>query len=148
MNSETISIIFQSITLLAVFAALWQLILHSKKMHRDTEMVFIQRYWQIMDRKSPTFVIEGKPNAADELVILAYLRLCEDEFDHRRLGKIPRATWRAWQEAMRAQLSDSHYAEVLKKTEPQYPGVRQVLAGPADFDPQPHSRFVQILAGN
>ena len=148
MNAETINIIFQSITLLAVFAAIWQLFLRSKKMHRDTEMIFIQRYWLIMDRKSPQFVIEGKPTPADELIILQYLRLCEAEVDHRRLGKIPRETWIPWQDAMREQLKEPHFAEVLAKTSPQFPGVRTVLSSPSDYDPHPQNRFMQFLRGH
>lgn len=148
MSAETISIIFQSITLLAVFAALWQLILRSRKMHRDTEMVFVRRYWQIQDRKSPEFVIEGKPNPADQLVILQYLGLCEDEIDHRRLGKIPRDTWMLWQKAIREQVADPHVALVLKKSAPKFPSIREVLASPENFDPHPHSRFVQWLRGH
>lgn len=147
MKPETINIIFQSITLLAVVAAIWQLLLHSKKMHRDTEMSLVQRYWEIMDRKSPQFVIEGKPLAADELVILQYLGLCEDEIDHRRLGKITRSTWMSWQDAMREQLSNPHFNEVLEKTAPLFGGVRELLASPPSYDPHPHSRFVQILQG-
>jgi hypothetical protein len=148
MNAETINIIFQSITLLAVFAAVWQLFLRSKKMHRDTEMIFVQRYWLIMDRKSPQFVIKGKPTASDELNMLQYLRLCEDEVDHRRLGKIPRDTWMPWQEAMREQPAEPHYANVLEKTYPQFPGVRTVLASSADYDPHPQNRFIQFLRGH
>jgi hypothetical protein len=148
MNAETINIIFQSITLLAVFAAVWQLFLRSKKMHRDTEMIFVQRYWLIMDRKSPQFVIEGKPTASDELIILQYLRLCEDEYDHRRLGKIPRDTWLPWQEAMREQLAEPHYAAVLEKTKPLFPGVREMLASQEGYDPHPQNRFIQFLRGH
>ncbi|MDH6240061.1 hypothetical protein [Aurantimicrobium minutum] len=148
MSNETISIIFQSITLLAVFAAVWQLFLRSTAMHRGMEMAFVQRYWEIMDRRSPQLVIDCKPTPEDELIILQYLRLCEDEFDHRRLGKLPRQTWDTWRDAMRDQLADPHFADVLKKTAPHYPGVRQVMAGAADLDPHPRSRFVQFWQGN
>lgn len=148
MSAETINIIFQSITLLAVFAAVWQLLLRSKKMHRDTEMIFVQRYWQIMDRRSPKLVIDGKPSPQDKLVILQYMRLCEDEFDHRAHGKIPRDTWLVWQEAIREQFEDPHYQEVLKKTEPYYPGIRTVLTSGPQYDPHPQSRFMQLLRGH
>jgi len=147
MSTETISIIFQSITLLAVFAALWQLILRSRKMHRDTEMVFVRRYWEIMDRKSPEFVIDGTPKPSDQLVILQYLLLCEDEIDHRHLGKIPRDTWMAWQAAIREQLADPHVAQVLEKSSPKFPSLRKMLGQPSNFDPHPKSRFVRWLRG-
>ena len=147
-TEETISIIFQSITLLAVFAALWQLLLRSKKMHRDTEMVFVQRYWQIMDRRSPKLVIDNKPSAEDKLVILQYLRLCEDEIDHRAQGKIPRETWLMWQKAMHDQFDNPHFQDVLKETDPFYPGIRKVLASGPDYDPHPQSRFMQLIRGH
>lgn len=111
-------------------------------------MAFIQRYWQIMDRRSPQLVIDGKPTPEDELIILQYLRLCEDEYDHRRLGKLPSQTWSSWRDAMREQLSDPHFAEILQKTAPHYPGVRQVVAGAPNLDPHPRSRFIQLWQGS
>lgn len=141
MDSGLIGVIVQSVTMLTVLAAVWQVFLRTKMMHRDIEITFVQRYWQIMDRRSPKFVITGKPSAADEIVVLQYIQLCEDEIALRRAGTVTRMTWLFWEDAIRHQMSVPSYARVLAAVElRQYQGVRELLAAESGFDPKMTSR--------
>lgn len=137
MNAQVIGIVIQSIALLAVLAAVWQVFLRSKMMHRDIEVTFVQRYWQIMDRRSPRFVLTGKPRAADEIVILQYVQLCEDEIALRRTGTVSKQTWLFWEDAIRNQLAVPAYARVLNAFEAtEFSGLRQLLAAKSGYDPK------------
>lgn len=141
MDSGLIGVIVQSVTMLTVLAAVWQVFLRTKMMHRDIEVTFVQRYWQIMDRRSPKFVISGKPSAADEIVVLQYIQLCEDEIALRRAGTVTRNTWLFWEGAIRNQLAVSAYARVLAAVEAsQFEGVRELLAAKSGFDPKAKAR--------
>lgn len=137
MDSQLIGNIVQLITLLAVLAAVVQVFMRSKMMHRDIEVTFVQRYWQIMDRRSPEFVLTGKPSAADEIVILQYLQLCEDEISLRRAGTVTKSTWLFWERAIRNQLAVAAYAEVLEKTQAsQFASIRRFLSAGPGYDPK------------
>lgn len=137
MDNQLIGNIVQLITLLAVLAAVVQVFMRSKMMHRDIEGTFVQRYWQIMDRRSPEFVLTGKPSAADEIVILQYLQLCEDEISLRRVGTVTKATWLFWERAIRNQLAVPAYAEVVTKTDAsQFKSIRALLAARSGYDPK------------
>jgi hypothetical protein len=137
VNTQLIGIVIQSIALLAVLAAVWQVFLRSKMMHRDIEITFVQRYWQIMDRRSPRFILTGKPRAADEIVILQYVQLCEDEIALRRAGTVSKTTWLFWEDAIRNQLAVPAYARVLAALDrSDYRGVRELLAAESGFDPK------------
>ena len=106
--------IVQTLTALAIVFAAWQLLFHSKQMHRDFELLYVQRYWQLMDRRSPAFALERDPTDADRLAIRAYLQLCEDEVDLRRLGRVTDNTWGFWSRSIISQAGEAAYSSELK----------------------------------
>jgi hypothetical protein len=74
---------------------------------RQLEMLYVQRYWALMDRLSLS-ALRGNPSTAvdaeDEGVVVAYLRLCEDQLELRKQGWLSTATWSLWSVGMEQQL--------------------------------------------
>jgi hypothetical protein len=74
---------------------------------RQLEMLYVQRYWALMDKLSLS-ALRGIPSTAvdaeDEKVVRAYLRLCEDQLELRKQGWLSTATWRFWSVGMEQQL--------------------------------------------
>lgn len=92
------------LTGIAVIAVLFQLTFQNRQMHRDFELLYIQRYWDIMDRCSPHFALTGSTRGDHDLVVIRdYLQLCEDELDLRSIGRITTDTWREWSQWIVAQ---------------------------------------------
>lgn len=137
---EVFSAIVQAFTALAIIFAAWQLMFHSRQMHRDFELLYVQRYWELMDRRSPEFALEHEPTPEDRLVIRAYLQLCEDEVDLRRLGRVTDSTWKFWSQSMVAQASAPAYARELSLVGAErYPLVRRLIESQATQDPLTHN---------
>lgn len=69
---------------------------HSRKQARaDFEHKFVERYWQILDEH-----LRGE--TGDDVYRKRYLRLCEDEFEAKRLAQISAETWKVWHLAIRS----------------------------------------------
>jgi hypothetical protein len=109
MTESQFSIAIQTVTLVAIILAAWQLLFHSKQMHRDFEVLYVQRYWDLMDKRSFSFSIDQVPSDGDRVVIRGYLQLCEDEIDLRRLGRVSDNTWGFWGGAILSQVSANGY---------------------------------------
>lgn len=134
--SDPFSVIVQSLTALAIIFAALQLLFHSKQMHRDFEMMYVQRYWQVMDRRSDEFEFDGKPQASDREVIRGYLQLSEDEIDLRGLGRVSDNTWVFWSTAIVAQCHEEAYAKALADTpQDMFRSVRTLLSSDGREDP-------------
>lgn len=130
---DIFAIIVQSLTAAAIIFAAWQLLLHSRQMHREFELIYVQRYWQIMDRRTHSFALAQEAEDSDRLVIRSYLQLSEDEADLRSLGRITDNTWKFWASAIVEQASSGSYQAELDRVEiNMYPRVRDLLAGRAE----------------
>lgn len=70
--TETVGVIVQIVTCLAILFAAWQLMFHARQMHRDFEMLYVQRYWELMDRRSDVLITQGTTSNPDRVVALAY----------------------------------------------------------------------------
>ncbi|GAA1941716.1 hypothetical protein GCM10009775_36860 [Microbacterium aoyamense] len=142
MGIDIWSLILQVATLVAVIVAAWQLLFHSRQMHREFESLYIARYWELMDRRSFRWVSSGGPRRADIVVIKGYLQLCEDEIDCRRIGRVTDSTWKFWRAAILSQAGGDHYRHVLDVSpKDDYPLVRELLHSGSSYDPLPRSWF-------
>ena len=141
--------VVSTLTLVAVVAAVVQLRLHNQQMHRDFEGMYVQRYWALMDRRSSSFQVEGRPSTSDAAVIHAYLQLCEDELDLRRVGRITDSTWVEWARWIREQCDSAGYVEALDAAPADnWPRLREHLASQgAGSDPVEHGRVWRFLHG-
>ncbi len=68
MSLSVINSVVQALTLLAIATGAWQLLAHSRQMHRDFESMYVQRYWTSMDRRSSSWILSGRFGKDDLLV--------------------------------------------------------------------------------
>ncbi|MBX3195844.1 MAG: hypothetical protein KF727_12200 [Microbacteriaceae bacterium] len=126
-----LGVVVQVLTALAIIFAAWQLLFHSRAMHREFELLYVQRYWELMDRRTAKFAIGDGTHHSDRLVIRAYFQLCEDEADLRRIGRVTDNTWTFWRGAMVSQASTAAYRHELDRLDASaYPQLRAILADP------------------
>lgn len=136
------SLILQVATLIAVVVAAWQLLFHSRQMHREFEALYIARYWELMDRRSIRWVVADQPSRSDLVVARGYLQLCEDEIDCRRIGRVTDGTWAFWRTAIITQVADPHYWRVLASTPTSdYPLLRELMRVGLTYNPLLHRWF-------
>ena len=130
------SLVLQIATLVAVVVAAWQLLFHSRQMHRDFEALYVARYWTLMDQRSADFALGGTPTKSDQIVILNYLQLCEDEIDCRRIARVTDSTWKFWRSAIISQANETPYAAALRELpKDRFPQLRALLHTAHDYDP-------------
>lgn len=133
---EIFGVIVQALTAVAIIFAAWQLLFHSRAMHREFELLYVERYWALMDRRSEQFALTGNPDDSDRLVIRGYLQLCEDECDLRGLGRVTDNTWSFWGISIATQLGEASYGHELELAEQSlYPQVRAILSSAGKKDP-------------
>lgn len=147
---EWANVVAQIATVVAVGAAFLQLIGARAAKHRDFENLYVQRYWNLMDR------FEGNPwtaTSVDDLVesdrsrISAYLQLCEDELDLRRNGFISTKTWGIWVDGMKSQCAWPAYENALNAMElTELPALRDFLDN-GNHDPLKMNWFVKWWTG-
>lgn len=86
-------------TAVGVGAGIYQLRLSWKQGRASFEQTFVDRYWSIEDarlRDTDTPPVNRQ----------RYMRRCEDQFEHARLGQISRRTWAIWHDGIRLGLGD------------------------------------------
>ncbi len=86
-------------TAVGVAAGIYQLRLSWRQGRASFEQSFVDRYWSIEDDR-----LRGTDTAAVNRE--RYLRLCEDQFEHARMGQISKRTWVIWHDGIRAGLGE------------------------------------------
>lgn len=139
MTFDVWSLALQIATLLAVIVAAWQLLFHSRQMHREFEALYVARYWEIMDRRSDSWVLSGRTKRSDSVVARSYLQLCEDEIDCRRIGRVTDNTWVFWRDAILSQTSAAEYKRALADSgADEYPLLQKLRGLGPGYDPLEH----------
>lgn len=116
---EALTAIASLLTAIAIVFAFSQLLTARKQRHREFELVYVQRYWQIIDGLSfdiSTEVSMESLQPHDLRLCMQYLRLCEDELDLRKRQFITDETWEIWAPGIAWQLNRQPFAQ-LKDTE-------------------------------
>lgn len=116
---------------IAVTAGVVQIRQLRKQRVRDFEDLFVQRYWNIMDRLSLRAMECDTPDdrtieADDLLAVVAYLRLSEDELDLRAERWVSKDTWEIWRTGIASQLSRWPFDAIWKEV-----SSREALRGDA-----------------
>lgn len=147
---EWANVVAQFATMFAVVFAILQLIGARAAKHRDFENLYVQRYWNLMDR------FDGNPWGApsvddlvdsDKSLVTAYLQLCEDELDLRRNGYISTKTWGIWVDGMKSQCARPAYKDALGAMKPaELPALRNFL-GNGNSDPLKMNWFLKWWTG-
>lgn len=86
---------------------------------RQFEMLYVQRYWTLMDQLSLAArrgTSGGPVPEGDEKVVLAYFRLCEDQLDLRKFGWISDTTWKLWSTGMEDQFQRWPFDDIWETT--------------------------------
>lgn len=118
---DALGLVAQIITAFGVVLAMLQLIKLNQQQHREFEQLYVQRYWSIQDRFSPSFQL-GKTGKRlgieDRAAAHAYLQLCEDELDMYKALRFTQSTWRIWDEGMQASLRQEPFKSMLQVAPP------------------------------
>lgn len=89
-----------------------------------------------MDRRSDALEFRGRTNKSNRQVVRAYLQLCEDQVDLRRLGRVTDSTWRFWRQAILDQCAERPYRVELSRSSPEmYSRLRDLIATGDNYDP-------------
>lgn len=148
MSAEWWSVILQAITVFAVAFAAFQLMFHSRQMHRDLEMAYVERYWSLMDERSLEFVWSQQVSEPDRVVIFKYLQLCEDELDLRMIARVTDNTWGFWSQSMHSQIKAAPYQDVLRALDSTlFPHVRRLVEAGPQYDPLQKSTWWRRMRG-
>lgn len=136
------------VTALAVVFAVGQLRVARQQSHREFENLYVQRYWSLLDRFSEAAVLDDDLSAwdrGDKAIALNYMRLCEDQLDMRRLGRITNSSWSFWAPAIRQAMSEPAYHDLRNAYPNQFHSLRDFLS--TGQDPFTKNRFGAWLGG-
>lgn len=118
--------LFAGLALLVVFAAVGQLRLHNRQLHRELENQYLQRFWSLWDARSKTFRRTGKSKHARPGWIQDYLMLSNDQIELRGRGRVTDDTWDFWARDI-ARFCFA-YPELVREAEAKYPAVWRLLS--------------------
>lgn len=130
-------------TMLGVLLVVLQFIGERIARHREFEMMYVQRYWEVSE-SLPTAFLEGRPNyeitEENRDAFVRYMLLCEDELDLRARGYITDNTWRVWESGIGMIASQDQLKQlVLSFPDTRLDKLRAVI-GRGDSDPLKKSR--------
>lgn len=86
-------------TAVGVFIAMYQLFLSRQQAQAVFEQTFVSRFWGIEDDRL-------RATESEDVNRRRYLRLCEDQYEHARLGQLSKRTWDIWHEGIQAGVGD------------------------------------------
>ena len=145
--AEAVSALTSLLTLLAVGLAAIQIRHVDRQMHREHEMQYLLRFWQLMDRRSRTLKLKMRATRDDKILLQEYLGLCEDQVQLRRLGRVTDHTWEFWKQDIRAMCVSPPVAKELASSNIEdYPHLRSLLASPT-YDPIKRNRMWRLWNG-
>jgi hypothetical protein len=120
MNSEVaVGLAAVFIGTIAAIVAGYQNLLTRRQRVRDFELVYVQRYWALIDRIRNAQDKEQRPPEVE-----LYLELCEDEADMRESGQISDSTWEFWERGIVNAIRSNPYAEAWLELRKSSPGNR------------------------
>lgn len=145
--AEGVSALVAVVTLVAVALAAAQIRFVNRQMHREFEMQYLLRFWQLMDRRSAKLKSGGRPTRSDRLLLGEYLTLCEDQIALRSLGRVTDHTWSYWSRDIRGMCSSPPVAGHLARERPNlFPHLRCLLASDS-YDPLRKGRAARHWSG-
>lgn len=145
--AEAVTAIISLFTLLAVGLAAIQIRHVNRQMHRELEMQYLLRFWQLMDRRSRTLRLKMRTTRDDRVLFQEYLGLCDDQVQLRSLGRVTDHTWAYWKRDIRAMCVSPPVAKELARSNIEaYPHLRSLLAL-STYDPLTRSRMWRVWNG-
>jgi hypothetical protein len=145
--AEGLTALISLATLLAVLLAMIQIRHINRQMHRELEMQYLLRFWQLMDRQSAGWKTKGQLNRHDKAVVKDYLTLSEDQIQLRALGRVTDQTWSYWKQDIRAMCGTGPVGNILATSAPlQYAYLRNLLLSES-YDPLTRNRLRRLWDG-
>ena len=145
---QILSTLASVVTALAVVFAAGQLRVAREQSHRDFENLYVQRYWSLLDKFSVEATLDEARAAAtpaDHAIALNYMRLCEDQLDMRRLGRITNKTWSFWSAAIQESMSEASYVKLRNDYPSSFGQIRMFVV--RGEDPFKGNRLVAWFGG-
>lgn len=99
------------VALLSVVIATFALRGMMHQSHMQFEMIYVERFWTLMDQRSKQFRNGKPPRKSDNHIIQDYLALSNDQVGLRRYGRITTSTWKLWRQDIKSLASQSPYRE-------------------------------------
>lgn len=93
---EWISAIATIAALAAIKAAVNQMQLQSRQLHRELESQYTQRFWVLWDSRPHEFFRTNIIDKSDQPWIESYLALSNDQIELRERGRVTDDTWDFW----------------------------------------------------
>lgn len=129
-------LVIEILTLIAIAFAVLQLVGDRNQRHREFENLYVQRYWNLVDRMSDDLYLKSNEElrrpSSDSRLMVAYLRLCEDQIDVRKEGFVTDRTWKIWGGGIRTQLEEAAYKRQFKENESDLPSLTAFLQDQQD----------------
>lgn len=145
--AEVVTALVSCGALIAVVLAAVQIRHMNQQMHRDFEMQYLTKFWEIMDRRSDRFKLTGRMSRSDRAVINDYLVLTEDQISLRRLGRVTDHTWSYWRVDIKSMCSSDPARRILDSHDSdQFVLIRELLNS-TDYDPLEMNRAKRAWLG-
>lgn len=104
------------ITGIAVLCAILQFFEARKQRCRDADQWYVERYWELQDKKSIRRRLDGSVVISVPLQTLHQeLRLCEDELDARASGWVSNSSWKIWAPSILATRDSASSMALLRR---------------------------------
>ena len=100
---------------LAIFLAIFPFHETRKQRARDADQWYVDRYWALQDRKRVRARRGRIITEAPLDVLVAELKLCEDELDARANGWVTNTSWSIWSESIGALQHNRRARDVLER---------------------------------
>ncbi|WFP15562.1 hypothetical protein [Citricoccus muralis] len=153
---EWVTAAFTGMALIAVLAAVSQLRIHNRQLHRELENQYLQRFWGLWDARPEKFKRTDRIKHAGSVWIRDYLTLSNDQVELRELGRVTDGTWNFWARDIASFCFD--YPELAEEARKNYAALRGLLSDPqikraiSDrsvkvYDPLKWSRFERWRQG-
>jgi hypothetical protein len=133
--------------------AMTALRLNYRQRLRQFEQMYVERYWNIIDRCSLTAVSTKSstkdPSEDDQKAIRAYMRLCEEELMVRHEGWVSDATYKIWAEStckmMTLPMFVKVWGEIREDSIFPYEYLTKLISQSKDYDPCEMNKFIRWL---
>lgn len=144
--AEGLTAIFSMATLFAVVLAALQIRQVNKQMHREFEMQYLHRFWQLYDAMSDELKMGKGYTTRDRTLAQDYFTLCEDQIGLRKIGRVTDQTWGFWKKDMRRFCEADFFSREFSKCSGKYPKLFRVR-GDDGYDPLQRSRVKRYFRG-
>ncbi|MGO2881975.1 hypothetical protein [Corynebacterium variabile] len=131
--AEGLTALISAATLFAVFLAAIQIRHLNKQMHREFEMQYLTRFWQLTDKFSTDMKMEGIVTREDAVLMHDYFALTNDQIELRAAGRVTDQTWKLWRDDIKKLCATEPFNKELEKSKETYQVLTELMST-EDYD--------------